>query len=140
MLVTGVFWGTWFTLTRSLEDFQVEEFIHIGKMIIANVANPMKFILPSCLILMVLSVWIYPQKKTKGFYFLIAALTLMVVTLLITLLVLVPMDNEIKTWTSATAPGDWEDMRDKWKLFHFARTLTSLASFGCLAIAILFRR
>src|SRR5215831_16492836 len=37
-LVMGVFWGTWFTLTRSIHDFSAEEFIHIGKTIIANVA------------------------------------------------------------------------------------------------------
>jgi len=33
MLITGVFWGTWFTLTRSIESFPAEEFIHIGKVI-----------------------------------------------------------------------------------------------------------
>ena len=30
-LVTGVFWGTWFTLTRSLDSFSAAEFLHIGK-------------------------------------------------------------------------------------------------------------
>ena len=40
MLITGVFWGTWFTLTRSIESFSSEEFVHIGKVIIANVAVP----------------------------------------------------------------------------------------------------
>ena len=40
-LVMGVFWGTWFTLSRSLHDFAAPEFLHIGKTIIANVAWPM---------------------------------------------------------------------------------------------------
>jgi len=140
MLTTGVFWGTWFTLTRSLETFSIEEFIHIGKVIIANVANPMKAILPSCLVLMIASICLYPSKKTSGFYFVIVAFALMLITLLITLLVLVPIDNEIKTWTAITAPQNWETLRDKWKLFHFARTLTSLSSFGCLAGGVLFRK
>ena len=39
-LVMGVFWGTWFTLTRSLDNFSAAEFIHIGKTIISNVAIP----------------------------------------------------------------------------------------------------
>jgi hypothetical protein len=26
MLITGVFWGTWFTLTRSIESFSPDEF------------------------------------------------------------------------------------------------------------------
>ena len=34
MLVTGVFWGTWFSLSRSMEVFSAAEFIHIGKTII----------------------------------------------------------------------------------------------------------
>ncbi|HET9825172.1 MAG TPA: hypothetical protein VFP87_07560 [Chitinophagaceae bacterium] len=30
-LVMGVFWGTWFTLTRSIHSFSATEFIHIGQ-------------------------------------------------------------------------------------------------------------
>ena len=44
-LVTGVFWETWFTLTRSIETFSAAEFIHIGKTIIANVAVPMRILM-----------------------------------------------------------------------------------------------
>ena len=40
MLVTGVFWGTWFTLTRSLEGFSAGEFIYIGKMNRAGLTVP----------------------------------------------------------------------------------------------------
>jgi hypothetical protein len=46
-LVTGVFWGTWFTLTRSLETFGPGEFLHIGQTIIANVAVPMRILMPA---------------------------------------------------------------------------------------------
>ena len=96
MLTTGVFWGTWFTLTRSLETFSLEEFIHIGKVIISNVALPMRVIMPSGILLMLLSVWFNPYKKTKGFYLGVLSLGLIILTLLITLIVLVPIDNEIK--------------------------------------------
>ena len=46
MLVTGVFWGTWFTLTRSLDAFSAKNFLCIGKTIISNVAVPMSIIMP----------------------------------------------------------------------------------------------
>ena len=49
-LVTGVFWGTWFTLTRSLENFSQAKFIHIGKIIISNVALPMRILIPTTLL------------------------------------------------------------------------------------------
>src|SRR5438874_6871223 len=78
-LVTGVFWGTWFSLSRSMEMFSAEEFIHIGKTIIQNLAMPMRIILPACLVCMILSVVWYPQKKSGGFYFCIASFCFIVI-------------------------------------------------------------
>lgn len=137
-LVTGVFWGTWFTLTRSIETFSPAEFIHIGKMIIANVAWPMRILMPACILFMLLSAWLCPEKKSPGFYFSVAACLLIIVALMITLLVEVPIDNQIKTWTAETIPSDWEAIRERWQCFHTARTFASLASFGSLASAIIF--
>jgi hypothetical protein len=56
---------------------------------------------------------------------------------LITLLVEVPIDNQIKTWTAESVPNDWLALRDRWQLFHTARTFTSLASFASFALAII---
>ncbi|MGV8138609.1 MAG: hypothetical protein AB2L20_25685 [Mangrovibacterium sp.] len=50
MLVTGVFLGTWFTLTRSLDEFPADNFIRIGKTIIGNVAWPMRILMPATLL------------------------------------------------------------------------------------------
>src|SRR5437868_5778532 len=138
LLVAGVFWGTWFTLTRSLETFSGEEFIHIGKTIISNVAVPMSIIMPLCILFMILSLWFYPQKKSAGFYLSAIAFILLIATLLITVLIEVPIDNEIKKWTAATILSNWESIRDHWDVFHSIRTFTSLASFGCFLFPILF--
>ena len=116
MLITGVFWGTWFTLTRSIESFSPGEFIHIGKVIIANVATPMRILMPSCILLILLSLWLYKQKKTVVFYLGVLSLILIIATLLITVLVLVPIDNDIKEWTTLTVPRDFEEIRHKWKI------------------------
>jgi len=137
-LVAGVFWGTSFTLTGSIETFSPAEFIHIGKTIIANVAWPMRILMPACILFMLLSAWLYPEKKSPGFFLNVAACLLIIVTLLITLLVEVPIDNQIKTWTAETIPSDWGAIRERWQYFHTARTFVSLASFGSLAIAIIF--
>lgn len=136
MLVTGVFWGTWFTLTRSLGSFGPDEFTHIGKVIIANVAMPMRILMPSCILFMLLTLWFYPHKRTVKFYLNVSAFVLIVATLLITLLVLVPIDNQINLWTPATIPVDFEDIRSRWESFHAARTFTSLASFVLYALSI----
>jgi hypothetical protein len=137
MLITGVFWGTWFTLTRSIDSFSSGEFMHIGRVIIANVAIPMRIILPAGIVLVILSLWLYEGKKTAGFYFGILSLILIMAVLLITLTVLVPIDNSIKTWTISTLPSNWEIIQDKWKTFHAARTLASLISFASYSMFLI---
>jgi len=129
MLVTGVFWGTWFTLTRSIDHFTPEAFLAIGNTIIANVAWPMRILMPSTLLLMLLGLWFYPVKKSRGFYLLCLSFALMIVTLLITVIIEVPIDNMIKTWTVPTMPDHWETLRARWQYFHTVRTFTSIGSF-----------
>jgi uncharacterized membrane protein len=136
-LVTGVFWGTWFALTRSIEAFSAAEFIHIGQTIIKNVAWPMRILLPACILFMILSVCLIPERKSAGFYLGVIACFLIIIALLITLLVEVPIDNQIRTWTIETVPSDWTTLRERWQVFHTARTFVSLASLGSLILAAL---
>lgn len=140
LLVAGLFWGTWFSLSQTIENFSAAEFIHIGKTIIANVAFPMRIILPLCILAIFLATWLYPLKRSVGFYFSLASLLLIIITLLITVLIEVPLDNQIKQWTAGTIPQDWEAIRGKWQYYHSIRTLTSLLSFTSLAITNIFYR
>jgi uncharacterized membrane protein len=134
MLITGVFWGTWFTLTRSIESFSSEEFIHIGKVIISNVAIPMRIILSLGILLLILSLLLARNKKSISFYLGTVSFLLLIAVLVLTLAVLVPIDNNIKDWTPVTVPDDWEGIRNKWKVFHALRTLASLISFAFFSI------
>ena len=134
MLVTGVFWGTWFTMTRSITSFSASEFIHIGKVIIANVANPMKVLMPLTILLLIVSTWMEYRKKVTVFYLFLVSLILMIITLLITVVVEVPIDNQIKTWAETTVPNDWESLRAKWAWYHALRTITSVASFSLFSL------
>jgi hypothetical protein len=92
-LVTGVFWGTWFTLTRSIETFSAGEFIHIGQTIIRNVAWPMRILMPACILFMIMSASLVTEKNSVRFHLSVTACFLIVIALLITLLVEVPIDN-----------------------------------------------
>ena len=139
-LVTGVFWGTWFTLTRSIETFSATEFIHIGQTIIGNVAWPMRILMPACILFMIMSALLVAEKNSAGFYLSVTACLLIVVALLITLLVEVPIDNQIRTWTAETVPADWTTLRACWETFHAARTFVSLGSLGSLILAVLSTR
>ena len=138
-LVMGVFWGTWFTLTRSIHDFSAAEFIHIGKTIIDNVAIPMRILMPATLLLMLIAVLLSRHINKYSFYLYSISFLLMVITLIITVAVEVPIDNQIKTWTETSLPENWESIRQKWGMFHTLRTFTSIASVGFFVWGIMKR-
>jgi uncharacterized membrane protein len=127
-LVMGVFWGTWFTLTRSIHDFSPGEFIHIGRTIIANVAVPMSIIMPLTLLLQLIAALLVRNQNRSSFSLYSASFVLMILTLIFTVAVEVPIDNKIKAWTEVTLPSNWEALRTKWNQFHTLRTFTSIAS------------
>lgn len=135
MLVTGVFWGTWFTLTRSLDTFPPDNFIRIGKTIIHNVAWPMRILMPATL-LTLLWLCLVTVKIRLSFYFFSGSFILMIITLLITVIVEVPIDNQINTWTAGTIPDHWTALREKWDTFHTLRTFTSILSFIFLSVGV----
>jgi len=137
MLVTGVFWGTWFTLTRSLEVFPPDNFLRIGKTIISNVEFPMRLLMPAT-VLVLLLLCITQSNNRPAFFCFITSLLLILASLLITVLVEVPIDNQIKTWTVKTLPESWTDLRAKWNAFHSLRTFASILSFVMLAIGIIY--
>jgi uncharacterized membrane protein len=127
-LVMGVFWGTWFTLTRSIHDFSAAEFIHIGKTIIDNVAIPMSIIMPATLLFMLVTLLLSRRVNRYSFYLYSISFLLMVITLIITVAIEVPIDNQIKSWTAGTVPANWESLRQKWDTYHTMRTFTSIGS------------
>ena len=138
-LVMGVFWGTWFTLTRSIHNFSAAEFIHIGKTIIANVAIPMAILMPATLLIMIAVIWQSRRINKPSFYLYFLSFLLMVVTLIITVAVEVPIDNQIKIWTETTIPANWESLRHTWDSFHTLRTFTAIASVGFFSWGIIKR-
>jgi uncharacterized membrane protein len=138
MLVTGVFWGPWFSLHRSIHVFKEDEFIHIVKTLAGNLAVPMKIMMPACIVFLLISVRVYPHKDSGGFYLSIMAVCLIIVSLLITMLVEVPIVSQIQHWTVAAIPADWEAIRDRWLLFHVIRTIAAILSFAAYVGSILF--
>jgi uncharacterized membrane protein len=137
MLVTGIFWGPWFSLHRSINVFNAEEFIHIVRTLAANLAVPMRILMPSCILLIMLSVISYPNKDSLGFYLNGMALILSLVSLIITMLVEVPIVTQIKHWTVSTIPSDWETLRNRWLKYHVIRTFSSIASFLSFSASII---
>jgi len=132
-LVAGVFWGTWFSLSRSIDTISPSAFLEIGRTMIANLAWPMRFLMPGAMVASIWTLFLLRPSAGKSFYLGLTGLLLFVVALLITLLVNVPIDNLIKAWTVATLPSEWQQVRERWEFFHALRTFASL---GALASVI----
>ena len=70
----------------------------------------------------------------------LAGLVLLVAALLITLLVEVPIDNQIKAWSVVSLPPGWQQIRDCWEMFHVVRTFSSMAALVLMTGSALFDR
>ena len=138
MLVTGVFWGPWFALSRSMKVFSATEFTHIAKTLAENLAKQMRIMLPLTIVFMATVAWLYPRKEIAGFYLSLVALILIFIALLVTIIVEVPIVKQIIQWTDATFPNNWPALRGKWVKFHLIRVLASITSFAAFLASILF--
>jgi uncharacterized membrane protein len=135
-LVMGVFWGTWFSLSRTMDQLSAETFIAVGHQMIQNLGVPMAILLPLALLsALVTLALLWPGGRGAAFWWLLAGFLLMVAALVITLVVEVPIDNQIKAWTAATLPGDWRSIQSRWELFHTIRTFLSIAAVVAVTIS-----
>jgi len=128
-LLSGVFWGSWLSIGRSFHKFQLNEFVHIAQIINRNLGVSMRIISIPCIILMALSSWLFPQKSLAEYCLYLFSIFLTVSALLITVLVEVPLNNKIITWTTDSAPLNWKAVRKRWQFYNNIRTLISLLSF-----------
>jgi uncharacterized membrane protein len=127
-LVMGVFWGTWFSLSRTMDQLSGETFVAVGHQMIRNLGVPMAILLPLALLSALVTLVLLWPGRAAAWWWLAAGFLLMLAALVITLAVEVPIDNKIETWTAATLPGDWRSIQSRWELWHTIRTFASIAA------------
>jgi uncharacterized membrane protein len=136
-LVMGVFWGTWFALSRTMNRLSAETFVAVGHEMIRNLGVPMAILLPLALLsALVTLVLLWQGGREAPFWWLLAGFLLMAAALVITLAVEVPIDNKIEVWTAATLPGDWRSIQSRWETFHTIRTFLSIAAVVAATISL----
>ena len=134
-LVMGIFWGTWFSLSRTMDQLPAETFLAVGHEMIQNLGTPMAILLPFALLSALITLVLARQEgHAAAFRWVAAGFLLMVAALVITLAVEVPIDNRIQTWTVATLPADWRSIQSRWELWHTVRTFASIAALAAVAI------
>lgn len=98
---------------------------------IINLGLPMSILTPIALLsTLPVLFWLNQQQSKLAFYLALAGFALFVAALAITLLVNVPIDNQIRQWTVQSLPPGWETIRDRWEFYHALRTFVSMAGIG----------
>ena len=104
---------------------------------IANLGTVMAVLMPAAILATLPVVWLLYRRRSGALYVTLAGLALFVIALLVTLIVEVPIDNQIEAWTVTTLPANWHQLRDRWEVFHFLRTWISVLGLALLIIGAL---
>ncbi len=140
-LVAGVMWGTWLSLGRTMTGYDAATFLADGKHMIANLATIMPVLMIATGVLsIVVVILLFRRGATAAAWLALAGLLALVGVIVVTLAVEVPIDNQVKTWTTETLPADWKEIRARWASFHTLRTFLSLAGLAAAVGAALARQ
>ena len=63
------------------------------------------------------------------------AAVLLVLSIVMSIALLVPINNRSKGWTPETAPADWREQRGRWDRLHVVRVAMIVAAFALLTVA-----
>ncbi|GHA65389.1 anthrone oxygenase family protein [Streptomyces termitum] len=82
------------------------------------------------------AVWAVAGWGRPGTGLVVTAGALLVVSVLMSVLLLVPINNRGKTWTPENRPADWKEQSDRWDRYHYARVAVIVAAFALLTTAL----
>ena len=137
-LVTGVFWGTWLGLSRSMTSLSKETFLEVAHAMIGNLGTIMAILMPAAILVTLPVLYLLYRRRSRMLYPTLAGFALFVLALLITLGVEVPLDMEFERWTATTLPANWQELRDRWEWWHVVRSWVSVAGLALLLAGALF--
>jgi len=82
------------------------------------------------------AVWAITGWHRPGTGLVVVAAALLIVSVIMSLLLLVPINNRSKTWTVENRPEDWKEQMNRWDRFHYVRIAVIVAAFALLAAAL----
>ncbi|MFI5664204.1 anthrone oxygenase family protein [Streptomyces sp. NPDC051684] len=72
----------------------------------------------------------------RGAGLVVAAAGLLIVSVIMSLVVLVPINNRVKAWTTGDRPSDWKEQLNRWDRWHYVRVAVIIAAFALLVAAL----
>ena len=137
-LTAGMFHGPWIALSRSMKTFAPEVFLQIVDRMNGNMAPVMTVLMPGTMLSIIPVMLLSYRQRPMVFYLSTVALLLFLIALLVTVVVEVPIVQQIVTWTASTLPENWQQLRDRWMRFHVLRVIAGMASLVFLVVAAIF--
>jgi len=66
----------------------------------------------------------------------VAAAGLLIVSVVMSVTLLVPINNRVITWTADNHPADWREQHQRWDRLHYARVAVIVAAFVLTLVAV----
>ncbi|MEU3075707.1 DUF1772 domain-containing protein [Streptomyces laurentii] len=82
------------------------------------------------------AVWAVAGWHRPGAVLVVVAAGLLILSVVMSLLLLVPINNRGKTWTPENRPEDWKEQMNRWDRYHYVRVAVLIAAFTCLVAAL----
>ena len=121
-----------------MKTFAPEVFLEIVDRMNRNMAPVMTVLMPGTMLSIIPLLLLSYHQQLMVFYLSTSALLLFLVALMVTVVVEVPIVQQIVKWTPSTLPENWRQLRDRWMRFHVIRVVAGLASLIFLLVAALF--
>ncbi|MFE1906369.1 anthrone oxygenase family protein [Streptomyces gardneri] len=82
------------------------------------------------------AIWAVAGWHHHGAGLVVTAAGLLIVSVLMSVLLLVPINNRNKNWTPENRPADWEKQLRRWTSYHYVRVAVIVAAFTLLVAAL----
>lgn len=86
--------------------------------------------------LVLVAVWAVAGWQHDGTGLVVTAGGLLILSVVMSILLLVPINNQGKTWTPENRPEDWKEQMNRWDRFHYIRVAVIIAAFTLLVTAL----
>ena len=86
--------------------------------------------------LVLVAVWAIAGWHHDGTGLVITAGALLILSVIMSILLLVPINNRNKTWTPESRPEDWKEQLNRWERFHYVRVAVIIGAFALLVGAL----
>lgn len=81
-------------------------------------------------------VWAVAGRHDQGTGLVVTAAALLILSVIMSFLLLVPINNRNKTWTPENRPADWKEQLNRWERWHYARIAVITGAFALLVAAL----